>query len=927
MSEIHRKIAEIEVKIEHLESLREDLGDEITDRKKQALAAELRQLTESATSPPVSGAATAAEVSAAGRGLAVGGDVSGSTLVTGDAVILNVAKRWIQALEPRAGAADLEKATAKYLRYILHHHRYLKLKGMGVHPKVPLRLPLLDLFVPLRARLGLPEGETWRRELHRAGREITRIEGLGETWDILELLHQHNGLILLGDPGAGKTTVLKFLALKLALGEGRELGLGDRLPFLVPLSGYANALAKTGVRLDTFIADHFHQLGADLPMREIQARALKAGKALVLLDGLDEVKDLGLRHEVVERVEHFYSFHRQLENGGSEDAATGAGEGVMVRPAGNRFLLTSRIVGYREVRPTVQGLAECTLIDFGKPEIEEFVGKWTLAVERQAWGTGRLAESEAEEERQALLTAIHDIEGVGRLAANPLLLTILALMKRQDVVLPARRVELFDRYINTLLSSWNRARGLGRPASLELDVLRTQRILAPLALWMHQVSPGVGLVKRSELTRWLEVWFAERGAEDPEAEARRLLADVRQETSLLLERGAGEYGFIHLSFEEYLAAMAIAFRGPQEVGPIVEVLAAHAGDSAWREVSLLSVGYLGIIQQRPEAAGAVVESLADHPASAPRETAILAGEAVLDAGPGGVPEASRRRVVEVLVAAMQGAAEPPVVRRKAGLLLGRLGWLPEDLDAWVEIPPGRFRYGEQREPRRFEQRFWIGRYPVTVAQFQRFLDDGGYRRQKVWSREGWAWRQRHDQLTPALWNNREFHNPLSPVVVSWYEAEAYCSWTERQWRAGASPGADTIPAAAEGYRVRLPSEEEWERAARGTEGREYPSGDRFEIHRFNTLESDTKGRGIGTTAVCTYPQGVSPDGVWDLGGNVWEWTRSSYTAPSVYYLTKGGSYYSIDQFSRCAFRYGDAPEGGREVTGFRLAVVPEAGLD
>ena len=92
---------------------------------------------------------------------------------------------------------------------------------------------------------------------------------------------------------------------------------------------------------------------------------------------------------------------------------------------------------------------------------------------------------------------------VRRLAANPLLLTILALMKRQGVTLPERRVELYEQYVRTLLSSWNRARGLGRPPARDLDVVQTVRVLAPLALWMHETSPGVGLVKRGEMRRKL----------------------------------------------------------------------------------------------------------------------------------------------------------------------------------------------------------------------------------------------------------------------------------------------------------------------------------------------------------------------------------------------------------------------------------------
>ena len=92
---------------------------------------------------------------------------------------------------------------------------------------------------------------------------------------------------------------------------------------------------------------------------------------------------------------------------------------------------------------------------------------------------------------------------------------------------------------------------------------------------------------------------------DPERAARQFLADVREHAGLLLERGAGEYGFIHLTFQEYLAAVAIAQKGQREIEPVVEALADHMGDDNWHEVILLTIGYLGIVQQRDEAAGDV----------------------------------------------------------------------------------------------------------------------------------------------------------------------------------------------------------------------------------------------------------------------------------------------------------------------------------
>jgi formylglycine-generating enzyme required for sulfatase activity len=831
------------------------------------------------------------------------GDFVGRDKIT---VILAQSARHFLHLLPKSSLSReaLQSATESYLRYLLDRHRFLNLKGLGVSDRVPLRLPLLELYVPLKARLTLPEGETWRRGLQLAGRRLSEEEQealtgrLGDPQPVLDLLQKHDGLIILGDPGAGKTTFLKVLALNLALGQGEALGLNHRLPVLLPLSAYANALAeRDALRLDDFIATYLHEIGSDLPIADLVAEALRSGQALILLDGLDEVKNPAQRHTVVERVVDFYTLHRRT---------------------GNKFVLTSRIVGYREARPNaVPGLAECTLVDFEEAEITDFVTRWTRALERQAQGESAVAQADAAREREELLEAIDRNPGVRRLAANPLLLTILAVMKRQGVILPERRVELYDQYVKTLLSSWNRARGLGRAPTRDLDVVQTVRVLAPLALWMHEENPGVGLVKREALRRRLEALFAEQQGADAEGAARQFLADVREHAGLLLERGPGEYGFIHLTFEEYLSAVAIALRGQGDCRPIVDYLSARVGDAAWREVALLTVPYLGIIQQLDRVAGEVVEALvAEQPGEA-GAAVVLAGQAMLDAGKTGVPVGSRQVVTEALVETLQSVEVAPVLRREAGLVLGKLGWEPEDLDTFMPVPAGPFLYGNEKQE--ITQPYWIGKYPVTNAQYARFVEAGGYRCREFWSAEGWAWREKEQRERPGNWQDARFDNPIFPVVgVTQYEAAAYCTWLTAQLQAGTLPfvvweaGQLLTPSAPrETLAARLPAEEEWERAARGVDGREYPWEGKFDYGKGNIAEK--LGSGIGTTAVCTYPQGVSPVGAWDMSGNVWEWT-----APEA--VLRGGSWNNIRGNAQCAYRNRYVPVAFNNYFGFRVVV-------
>ncbi|MBV7336975.1 formylglycine-generating enzyme family protein [Chloroflexi bacterium TSY] len=150
-----------------------------------------------------------------------------------------------------------------------------------------------------------------------------------------------------------------------------------------------------------------------------------------------------------------------------------------------------------------------------------------------------------------------------------------------------------------------------------------------------------------------------------------------------------------------------------------------------------------------------------------------------------------------------------------------------------------------------QQLYRISGYPVTVAQFQAFRTADGYQQQKYWTGAGWAWRQ-EEQIEAPREFDEIFQTPNHPQVgVSWYEAVAFCRWLTETF----------------GYEVRLPTEAEWERAARHTDGRTYPWNGEFDINRCNIDET-----GIGaTSAVGIYPAGDAECGAADLSGNVWEW--------------------------------------------------------
>ncbi|CAG0943341.1 partial Serine/threonine-protein kinase Pkn1, partial [Anaerolineae bacterium] len=200
-----------------------------------------------------------------------------------------------------------------------------------------------------------------------------------------------------------------------------------------------------------------------------------------------------------------------------------------------------------------------------------------------------------------------------------------------------------------------------------------------------------------------------------------------------------------------------------------------------------------------------------------------------------------------------------------------------------------------------------------------FVDDGGYTEKwKVcWTDAGWAWREKNNAEMSKYLDDLRFGITNHPVVaVSWYESVAYCNWLNQ-----------TNP----GRAFRLPTEAEWERAARHTDGREYPWGGKFDSEKANTDESK-----IGqTTAVGLFPRGASECGALDMSGNVWEWCSSerrdypyraddgrenlASTGTERPRVLRGGSWVSNEDDARCAFRDYSLPDDRNDGIGFRVA--------
>ncbi len=245
---------------------------------------------------------------------------------------------------------------------------------------------------------------------------------------------------------------------------------------------------------------------------------------------------------------------------------------------------------------------------------------------------------------------------------------------------------------------------------------------------------------------------------------------------------------------------------------------------------------------------------------------------------------------------------------------------------WVEIPAGEFIMGsdpkmdalafDDEKPQHRERvaTFWVARVPVTVAQFAAFVEATGYRTTAEEKGSSWAWTgSKWEEVKGAHWraprgpntsvNAKQDH---SATQVSWLDATAFCRW------AG----------------VRLPTEAEWEKAARGTDGRIYPWGNNEPDKNLCNFSMNVK----DTTPVGSYPAGKSPYGLLDMAGNVWEWTqtkwRVNYNTPAdasppgdAARVVRGGSFANNGRRVRCAVRHFNLPLNRYEHSGFRVCAV------
>ncbi|MBV7326785.1 HEAT repeat domain-containing protein [Chloroflexi bacterium TSY] len=494
---------------------------------------------------------------------------------------------------PQSSAETLQD----YLTWVIDQHRYLDPRGSRQTVR-QVQVPLDEIYVSLRAEeepaLSVSDRYLYEDDLAELqnrgdllGEELEDLrENIlarylkheqpsrrGQATELNVLVNTHPKLVILGDPGAGKTTLMRYLALQNALAMRQSKtevqGLGQtRLPLFLRIATYAEH--GNGRSLSDFLPLCIcGEQTEETPLSVLIQERLQTGDCLILLDGLDEIVEPDQRAEIAQAINSLVREHERT---------------------GNRFVITSRVAGYRTA-PLSGDIAHYRVQDMNDAQIKRFLERWCHAVERFQTPNLTAQAQNAQAEIDNIMAAVESNTGVRRLATNPLLLRTLALIHRTGATLPERRIELYRLAAETLIRDWQLARGI--PQEALVHEKEATRLLAELAAWMHAEKPA-GIATEGEVRHQLalvkgRLLNQEPDHPDVEIAVDDFLTRIREHTGLFVERAPRRFGFMHLTFEEYFAARWLVARPPKAAARIRTKL--H--QPRWEEPILLAIGFYG----------------------------------------------------------------------------------------------------------------------------------------------------------------------------------------------------------------------------------------------------------------------------------------------------------------------------------------------
>jgi formylglycine-generating enzyme required for sulfatase activity len=870
-------------------------------------------------------------------------------------------------------AAHIATLRIAYLSRLFRRADTIFLSHVSPQSQVAARISLKAVYTAqlTHTLVPMPDGAG-----PRAGRPAKRLSAVQERrLTAVECLNTYQHLVLLGAPGSGKSSFLKFIALCMAGAILRHpeanltflttviptattatateppapqpeapWALGSLLPVYIPL----RELVATGVFADheqgsaekllTYITQELRRVNHAEYAPYLEQELRESG-GLLLLDGLDEVADgANQRRQICQAIAEFGALYPRC-----------------------RIVLSSRPYAYQDPAWQLPGFTEVILAPFDDWQIERFVDTYYAHL-LHAQGAATLNNSQAQADR--FKAEIKANVYLRELATTPLLLTLMvSLFTWQGGALPDNNDELYAQGVDLLLNEWERPKleptDDGNAQVLALSVhewlqaprQKIRQALEELAFQAHAKQTTLETAARIHESAIVEALLRAAGRD---ARPGRLTEYIQNRAGLLIDHGDGWHSFPHRTIQEYLAACYLTRTN------LLKQLAGlvRADPQRWREVLLLAGGKVG--RNSPFTVWALIDRLCPLPCTNPTTAAesdwwmaLLAGRLLvsMELYRAEALDQSEMQTLDTvkgwLLALIDTHQLPASDRALAGADLGILGdprpgvgltavGLP-DLD-WIPIPAGPFLMGTPPLPCDWiTAPYRISRYPITQAQYGAFIKAGGYAERSYWTAAGWQWREAQAQPGPALYPTLRASPNQPQVGICWYEALAFCHWLT----------------AATGETIGLPSEAQWERSARHTDGRLYPWGNHFGVPSAPDQEGQTTGqkqRGNPSAAapcnmrqsgiaqpspVGLFPTGDAVCGAVDLAGNVWEWCatpwRKSYTASApgvdhglegaVRRVLRGGSWANEQHLVRCAHRHRNHPDHRGPNVGFRVVAM------
>ncbi|MES9903494.1 MAG: SUMF1/EgtB/PvdO family nonheme iron enzyme [Sedimenticola sp.] len=799
----------------------------------------------------------------------------------------------------------------------------------------------------------------------------------------LDMLNHKKKLVLTGDPGSGKSVFVNYLALCMsgAKLKNKIINLsclteplldeegepqseiivvnnkeqqqevrqrwdhGSLIPLRIILRDFSSS---TVFPSDDEIADVRHLMKfirEDLqnkelePYYEVLKGHLQAGEVLIMLDGLDEVEQIGRRRT------------RLLD----------CIEGLAKSYSDCRFLVTCRTYAYPREQRQLLGFSETKLANFKRGQIIHFVKRWY----RHLSGFySDASQSRASKLQKAILARPSLFE----LANRPLLLSLISYLHANRHELPDRRATLYERLLELLIDDWEKARFKIEDAEaafhreqyslvefLEIghDAIRLvlQRLAFMAQYRQDSKSNGTADISSKDLIYELSCVARKKGKQISEWELAKYLCD---RVGILYQRGGVSeenaiYTFPHRSFQEFLAAdyfrreedrMFDFFKNAEFVqDDSWQEIAAYLGRSdpdRWREVIVLAGGINA--QKDPGPIWDLVEKLIYSEGDESNQFLAwglrLAGEITAESLKFENLNRKHRKIFEELQSKLKnilGSEQLPAIERATiGRYLSIIGDPRKEIMTVDEmhfclIPSGTFlhsrnikeedHYDIPRTEIDIPYNYWISRFPVTVAQFKIFISENEY-----------------TLKNPKALRGFENH----PICrINFKEASDFCRWVTKKWQESGLLDDDKI--------VMIPSELEWVKAAVG--GLKVPVGSEIQLAKYLQNNAELRGNvlpnriypwgksanpdnanysatGIkSTSTVGCFPKGVSPYGVEDLCGNVWEWVSLDHS-DSPNRGIHGGSFHTTSRYIKNYIQEERHPVQEHGYLGFRIAIVP-----